>query len=133
MSHPNDHAEELLEWELPEQAHLRSKFGYWHMVEMRKHRADVKAAGIDPDSPEGHSEVLKRRTQFHAQDETFKETQKRLYTKWVDESRAHFEEGTYERRMGLNKEEVDYLVFRLTGVNDPVGLCILEKLVELGQ
>lgn len=54
MTHSNDTLNgRLLEWELPEERHLRNRFGYWHMVEERMVRAQMAAEGITPETERG--------------------------------------------------------------------------------
>lgn len=52
----------LLEWERPEEHHLRSKLGYWRMVEERMVRAELEAAGWTP--PPSKFEGLDAQTQI---------------------------------------------------------------------
>ncbi len=109
----------LLDWERPEDQHLRSKLGYWHMVEERMVRAELEAEGWTPPDPGflgiddrtlTDFEVIRRIGENHRGDATYREISAALASR---SRRA-------ERPPAFTREQLARLVELHAGANDPV-------------
>lgn len=96
------------------------KFGYQHRLECDAHRARLIAEGMEPGSIELHFAVVHAYEASHKNDPTFSERQA-----------AWREKNTTQLINLLSVEEIDYLVERLSGVNDPIGTEALRKLITM--
>ncbi|RVC71319.1 hypothetical protein EN759_00450 [Mesorhizobium sp. M00.F.Ca.ET.038.03.1.1] len=96
------------------------KFGYEHRLECDAIRARLIAEGMAPGSIELHFAVVRAYEDAHKNDPTFRERQA-----------AWREKNTTELINLLSVEEIDYLVERLSGVNDPIGTEALRKLITM--
>lgn len=101
-------------------AHLRSRFGWQHLVEMTVYREQLTGEGCRPEDL--HLAASQRYVAAHRDDMSLNERQ------------AHFRAlppsvgmGLYTT-LGLRESEVAWLIERLEGTNDPTGLDILERL-----
>ncbi|MCR6673254.1 hypothetical protein [Devosia ginsengisoli] len=88
----------------------RLKFGYAHAVEMRAIEATLDP-GLDP--------TAKRFAAIHAYEERHKDD---LTLRQAQAKRAAERKASPPSRSWLNAEEIAYLIERLAGVNDPMGL-----------
>lgn len=98
--------------------HLR--FGYEHRKECEEHRARLIAEGMEPGSIELHFAVVAAYDDAHKNDPTFRERQA-----------AWREKNTTQLINVLTVEEIEYLVERLSGANDPIGISASEKLIRM--
>ncbi|MGX7874419.1 hypothetical protein ACVDG5_018155 [Mesorhizobium sp. ORM6] len=98
--------------------HLR--FGYEHRVECDAHRERLIAEGMKPGSIELFFAVSAAYVEAHKNDPSFRERQA-----------AWREKNTTQLVNVLTVEEIDYLVERLHGANDPIGISATEKLIRM--
>ncbi|QPC91480.1 hypothetical protein [Mesorhizobium sp. INR15] len=96
------------------------KFGYQRNKECDEHRARLIAEGMEVGSVQLHFAVVAAYDEAHKNDPTFRE---RLA--------AWREKNTTQVINVLSVEEIDYLVERLHGANDPLGVSASEKLVRM--
>lgn len=96
------------------------KFGYEHRVECEAHRARLIAEGMSPGSIELHFAVVNAYEAAHKNDPTFRERQA-----------AWREKNPTQVINVLTVEEIDYIVERLAGANDPLGMSAKEKLIRM--
>jgi hypothetical protein len=76
MAHPNDTLNgKLLEHELEEEKHLRSKMGYWRMVEERMVCKELIAEGHDPKEMGFYFKIKQRVVENHRNDPTLRQQQ----------------------------------------------------------
>ena len=103
------------------------KFGYEHNKVAAEVRAEMIAAGRDPADPRFHFDmVAERDRRFYEGKETYAEGCARRNKQWAD---AHAEKIRFEYKpVSLTPEEIDYLICKLQGVNEPVGLDLRERL-----
>lgn len=101
--------------------HLR--FGYKYNQECAAIRAELIAEGFDENDLGFSFKVSKRYMENHANDLTFKERQKI----WLAEQAAKHPS---KPMLEFTDEELAYLLERLAGVNDPIGMDILDKLLK---
>ncbi|UVK46778.1 hypothetical protein BPNPMPFG_002486 [Mesorhizobium sp. AR07] len=96
------------------------KFGYEHRKECDEHRARLIAEGMEPGSVELYFAVLAAYVEAHKNDPTFRERQ----ATWREKNPTQLINV-------LTVEEIDYLVERLAGANDPLGISATEKLISM--
>lgn len=120
MAHPNDTLQgKLLEWEREDQKHLRSRFGYWRMVEERMVRYELEREGHDPNEFGFIFKVSKRITENHRNDPTLREQQAA--------ARAAQGPVTPSEHASFTREELERLIEHFGMANDPVTLSIHSK------
>lgn len=127
--HLNDTLQgELVKWERPEDAHLRYKLGYWHMVEERKIRAELIEAGHDPAEIGFTFLITKKRVENHANDETHREASERRWG--VALARQQAEAQVELARDEATQDAIEALRRIRDGHNDPRALA-MEVLARL--
>ncbi len=119
MAHPNDTLNGiLLAWERPEEAELRSKLGYWRLVEKRMIRKELIAEGFDPNALEFEFLIEKRVGENHQNDPTFKEQQDTV---------RKLAPPIQTTQLFFSLEELARLAEHFVAANDPVTQEIYRK------
>lgn len=104
----------------------RTRFGYEYNQEMERHARQVSAEmGVDPErfNAEVFFEASKRIDREHLGKPRFRERQE--WYNFRDSMRAP------KPRPSLTAEEIAYLIDRLHGINDPVGVRLRGKLERM--
>lgn len=112
MAHPNDTLNgRLLPYELDEEKHLRSKMGYWLMVEERMITEQMIAEGKDSKSQSFYFEVKRRVMENHKNDIPFsQQTVRRVEN--------------HTEAIPFTREELERLVEHFGMANDPIAQSI---------
>lgn len=127
--HPNDTLNgRLLAHEKPEERELRGKLGYWRMVEERMIRAELAKEGVEP-TPD----IIRQRVAAnHRNDMSYRDYQEKvLFPRWRAQSRARFEAGETQREVPFTRPQLELILERFTGANDPEGQAIAEKVAAV--
>ena len=98
---------------------IHKKFGYKAMLEKEAIRKELLESGWDGNSIEFYFAVEDRYIENHKNDLSLRERQALLPKPPVVED------------VLLSTEEMEYLVFKLEGVNDPIGVSALTKLKKI--
>jgi hypothetical protein len=107
------------------------KFGYAHNLECDQNRADLIAGGMDPKDPMMVFAVSNQHMKNHANDLTYRERQEI----WKAENAVKQEAAKIKAlaasngtKLALTWGEIEFILEKLAGTNDPVGVDIMEKL-----
>lgn len=130
-SYNEDYNKKLLEFELPEERHLRSSFGYWYMLEKRMYRKELLAEGWKEDDPTFDFEISRRREAARAVFMSYADYQRTvLHPRWAQQAKIEFNEGRSAHIVEFTKAEMEAIAERFAGVNDPVGQAVLTKILS---
>lgn len=96
----------------------RHKLGYAAAEERAAIERQLLSEGYPPNSPELHFAVVRKYEQNHAYDLTYDQRTRQWLANQPIAPSAE-----------LTEVEIDYLLERLEGVNDPLGQAVVEKLL----
>lgn len=98
----------------------QSKFGYYFNIEMKAIEDELRKEGLKGSALYFASK--RRYEENHKNDQPFKDKCAELNKQWAAKLKKL---GSLYR---LTDEEVEYLLFRLDGANNPLALSIIEKI-----
>lgn len=129
--HPNDTLNgKLIAWELPEERHLRNRFGYWHNVEERMVEVCLAIEGITRETDRFfYNRVSQALMRNHRDDPKPWHQDRRGLSRWGGVR----QQAAYEREAAIRHAELAAIIALrkiATGHNDPMNLA-LEVLAAL--
>ena len=111
---------------------IRCKFGYEHMVLVRRARQWYRAAGVT-DERELRRLADQVYMDFCATRPDLREVCRRRNVRSAAEAENEWRSGLLSRDLGLTKPEIEFLVDHFDGANDPVAAAILKKAIRALQ